>query len=146
MDVRRTILAIAALTVVASVVGIARVDFTLAQSTAQHRNHREDPGKGFQLIFKAPIDECFAGVGNPYPPLIDGECTQGQPKRNGAQIWGMAESSEFLYWGDGSQCPLHRAGCSRSNSDSDPRSGARMGVRVCGGDSCPREPQVAKSW
>ncbi|WP_444909560.1 hypothetical protein [Microbulbifer sp. TRSA005] len=56
----------------------------------------------FDKLFKAPVDECFNGVGQPYPELVDGICSAGEPKRNGTRIWGMAESPQFLYWGTGS--------------------------------------------
>ncbi|WP_444901808.1 hypothetical protein ACJJIG_00005 [Microbulbifer sp. SSSA007] len=59
----------------------------------------------FDKLFKAPVDECFNGVGEPYPELVDGVCSAGEPKRNGAQIWGMAESPRFLYWGTGANVP-----------------------------------------
>ncbi|WP_444913790.1 hypothetical protein [Microbulbifer sp. TRSA007] len=59
----------------------------------------------FDKLFKAPIDECFNGIGQPYPELVDGVCSAGEPKRNSAQIWGMAESPKFLYWGTGANVP-----------------------------------------
>ncbi len=47
---------------------------------------------------KAQPDECFAGVGNPYPP--GPPCPTGsQPKVNEAYIWGMTKQGDNIWFG-----------------------------------------------
>src|SRR5689334_18792149 len=42
----------------------------------------------YTLINKAPVDECFAGIGVPYP--AGPPCPAGStPKANGAYLWSM---------------------------------------------------------
>ncbi|MGI5865725.1 MAG: hypothetical protein ACOX6T_27190 [Myxococcales bacterium] len=57
-----------------------------------------------QIVAKSTPDECFNGVGQPYPEMTYDEsgqpvCQEGVPKRNEAYIWGLAESAGFLYFG-----------------------------------------------
>ena len=58
------------------------------------------------LLDRAEPDECFAGIGNPYPTL-DENCTyehpgdNGQPKINESYVWGMAQSSRAIWFGTG---------------------------------------------
>jgi hypothetical protein len=52
----------------------------------------------FTLINKAPIDECFAGIGVPYPP--GPPCPSGStPKVNGAYVWSMVEPPGAVWYG-----------------------------------------------
>jgi hypothetical protein len=52
-----------------------------------------------QLLARAAPDECFDGIGNPYPPINqDGTCPQGQPKRNEAYIWGLTREKTGKLW------------------------------------------------
>uniref|UniRef100_A0A832A4P1 Uncharacterized protein n=1 Tax=Desulfacinum infernum TaxID=35837 RepID=A0A832A4P1_9BACT len=46
------------------------------------------------LLLKAPIDECFYGVGNPLNQYLATSCPNGRWKRNGGQVWALAK------WGD----------------------------------------------
>lgn len=52
-----------------------------------------------ELLAKAVADECFAGVGVPYPP--GPPCAQGQPKVNDAYVWGLAKAGHRLWFGTG---------------------------------------------
>ncbi|HCF61930.1 MAG TPA: hypothetical protein DFS52_28525, partial [Myxococcales bacterium] len=57
-----------------------------------------------EVVAKSTPDECFNGVGMPYPELTfdkNGQpvCQEGVPKRNEAYVWGLAESAGFLYFG-----------------------------------------------
>ena len=52
------------------------------------------------LLSKAQPDECFAGIGEPYPPLNpDGTCSSGIPKRNQSYVWGLTQSGRNLWFG-----------------------------------------------
>ena len=64
------------------------------------------PVEGFELITKAPVDECFNGVGKRYPKLTGETCAKGEPKRNEAYVWGLAKTgSGHLYWGTVANSP-----------------------------------------
>jgi hypothetical protein len=54
-----------------------------------------------QLLAKAAPDECFAGIGKPYPPLqAGGTCPAGSiPKRNQAYVWGLTQVGTQLWFG-----------------------------------------------
>ena len=52
-----------------------------------------------KLLARAKPDECFDGIGNPYPPISqDGTCSQGQPKTNEAYIWGLTREKGGKLW------------------------------------------------
>jgi hypothetical protein len=51
------------------------------------------------LLAKAKPDECFDGIGNPYPP--GPPCEQGSPKVNQAYLWGMTKHKNTLWFGTG---------------------------------------------
>jgi len=75
---------------------IAKIDAPRAQSIL--------PGN--KLIYKAPIDECFYGVGNPNntPAGFQSPCPSGSTaKVDGAYIWGMTESvgssGKYIWFG-----------------------------------------------
>jgi hypothetical protein len=54
-----------------------------------------------QLLAKASPDECFAGIGQPYPPMQSpGVCPSGSvPKINQAYVWGLAQAGTKLWFG-----------------------------------------------
>lgn len=52
-----------------------------------------------EVLAKAVADECFAGVGAPYPP--GPPCAQGQPKINDAYVWSLAKAGRRLWFGTG---------------------------------------------
>lgn len=49
------------------------------------------------VVSKAQPDECYNGIGNPYPP--GPPCAEGQPKANHAYVWGLAQAGDFLWFG-----------------------------------------------
>jgi hypothetical protein len=52
-----------------------------------------------QLLARAAPDECFAGIGQPYPAINqDGTCSQGQPKTNEAYVWGLTREQAGTLW------------------------------------------------
>jgi hypothetical protein len=51
------------------------------------------------LLAKADPDECYTGVGNPYP--AGPPCSEGIPKVNQTYVWGMAKSGDDLWFGTG---------------------------------------------
>lgn len=54
------------------------------------------------LLAKAKPDECYAGIGNPYPagPDAAGNCPEGsQPKVNQSYVWGVAKSGDDIWFG-----------------------------------------------
>lgn len=57
------------------------------------------PDMSIELLAKAVADECFAGIGVPYPP--GPPCEQGQPKVNDAYVWGLAKAGRRLWFGTG---------------------------------------------
>ncbi|MEO3776499.1 hypothetical protein ABGB16_06550 [Micromonospora sp. B11E3] len=50
-----------------------------------------------ELLAKAAPDECFAGIGKPYPP--GPPCRVGVPKVNQAYVWGLTRSGDKLWFG-----------------------------------------------
>lgn len=52
-----------------------------------------------QLLAKATPDECFNGIGMPYPP--GPPCEQGQAKVNQAYVWSLAQANNRLWFGTG---------------------------------------------
>ncbi|AGL21058.1 hypothetical protein [Actinoplanes sp. N902-109] len=53
----------------------------------------------FNLLAKAKPDECFNGVGNPYP--AGPPCKTGKPKVNQAYVWGLTQVGTTLWYGTG---------------------------------------------
>jgi hypothetical protein len=53
----------------------------------------------YQVVAKAQPDECFAGVGLPYP--AGPPCAQGQSKVNQAYVWGLAQVGNNIWFGTG---------------------------------------------
>jgi hypothetical protein len=56
-------------------------------------------GYTFELLGKAVPDECFAGIGNPYPSRPP--CAQGQAKVNQAYVWGLTRVGRQIWFGTG---------------------------------------------
>ncbi|MEU7978857.1 hypothetical protein AB0B63_10030 [Micromonospora sp. NPDC049081] len=52
-----------------------------------------------QLLAKAQPDECFAGIGLPYP--AGPPCAEGKAKVNQAYLWGMTRVGKMLWFGTG---------------------------------------------
>lgn len=52
-----------------------------------------------QVLAKAAPDECFAGVGQPYP--AGPPCATGQAKVNQSYLWGMTRAGRALWFGTG---------------------------------------------
>lgn len=53
-----------------------------------------------QLLAKAAPDECFAGIGQPYPAAVKGSCPKGSvPKTNEAYVWGLTQVGTKLWFG-----------------------------------------------
>lgn len=50
-----------------------------------------------KLLAKAQPDECFDGIGNPYPP--GPPCASGAPKVNQAYVWGLTKVADTLWFG-----------------------------------------------
>ena len=55
------------------------------------------PNYTIKLLAKATPDECFAGIGEPYPE--GPPCWRGRPKTNEAYIWGMAIAPKAIWFG-----------------------------------------------
>lgn len=57
----------------------------------------------WNLLAKAPADECYYGLGNPgngpFSAANLPACTGGQPKVNQAYIWGLVENGDNLWFG-----------------------------------------------
>ncbi len=52
------------------------------------------------LLAKAQPDECFDGIGNPYPPMTNGACPAGSQKKvNQAYVWGLARTGDTFWFG-----------------------------------------------
>ena len=56
-------------------------------------------GIKFKKRWKAPVDECFDGVGNPYPPLVGKKCEAGQPKRNAGYVFALTTTEDSVWYG-----------------------------------------------
>ncbi|MEN3614755.1 hypothetical protein AAH979_35120 [Plantactinospora sp. ZYX-F-223] len=50
-----------------------------------------------ELLAKAVPDECFGGIGPPYPP--EWPCESGKPKVNQSYVWGLTKSGDHLWFG-----------------------------------------------
>ncbi|MEW5800778.1 MAG: hypothetical protein AB1847_01620 [bacterium] len=50
-----------------------------------------------ELLAKAKPDECFNGIGNPYP--TGPPCSEGKPKVNQAYVWGLAKVGSNIWIG-----------------------------------------------
>ena len=63
-----------------------------------------NPKFASNVLAKAQPDECFAGIGIDYPEFVSaGLCPEGSiPKTNQAYVWGMASTSNSVWYGTGS--------------------------------------------
>jgi hypothetical protein len=57
--------------------------------------------ESWKVVAKAPVDECFKGVGQGQYP-IQGGCSDGEPKKNEAYVWGLTRYGDNLFFGTGS--------------------------------------------
>jgi hypothetical protein len=53
----------------------------------------------FTKLAKAKPDECFNGVGQPYP--VGPPCATGQPKVNQGYVWGLTQVGKMIWFGTG---------------------------------------------
>jgi hypothetical protein len=53
----------------------------------------------FTRLAKAKPDECFNGIGQPYP--VGPPCATGQPKVNQAYVWGLTQVGQMIWFGTG---------------------------------------------
>ncbi len=78
-----------------------------AQATPAAVPEPQGPLLKSRLLAKSQPDECFAGIGKPYPVgTRDAEgnlvCPEGsQPKVNQAYVWGLAKAGDHLWFGTG---------------------------------------------
>ncbi|MDT4990882.1 MAG: hypothetical protein QOH97_774 [Actinoplanes sp.] len=60
---------------------------------------KQGAGYTATLLAKAAPDECFNGIGQPYP--VGPPCAEGQPKVNQAYVWGMTKVGGDIWFGTG---------------------------------------------
>lgn len=72
-----------------------------AQGGSQYRPYpRIDTRLDRTLLAKAPVDECFNGIGKPITyPDENGHCATGVPKVNESYVWGLTKSGSSLWFG-----------------------------------------------
>ncbi|MDM4721111.1 hypothetical protein QTQ03_16455 [Micromonospora sp. WMMA1363] len=80
----------AALTIIPGPPGSADPGF----QAVGHVSHSEFE---MEILAKAKPDECFAGIGEPYPP--GPPCADGVPKVNQAYVWSMVRSDRSIWLG-----------------------------------------------
>ena len=56
------------------------------------------PDYDFDVVWKAAVDECFDGIGNPYPPVVAGACPTGQPKRNAGYVFALTTTADSVWY------------------------------------------------
>ena len=69
-----------------------------------------DPEYSSELIGKAQPDECFDGIGQPYP--AGPPCATGKPKVNQAYVWGMTKVGGDVWFGTGANTMCLTSGSS----------------------------------
>ncbi|MET0493088.1 MAG: hypothetical protein ABW000_08150 [Actinoplanes sp.] len=69
-----------------------------AAAPAQAGGHRDDQ-YSWKLLAKAKPDECFNGIGKPYP--AGPPCAEGQTKVNQAYVWGLTRIGKSVWFGTG---------------------------------------------
>jgi hypothetical protein len=89
----RRLLAVAATAWLAAATPGVTATAAAAASPANHSHFTH------QLLAKAQPDECFAGLGVPYPP--GPPCAQGQPKVDQAYVWGLTQVGNHVWFGTG---------------------------------------------
>ncbi|WP_306204810.1 hypothetical protein [Actinoplanes sp. RD1] len=73
------------------------------------------PEPGFELLGKAAPDECFAGIGQPYP--AGPPCATGQAKVNHAYVWGMTRAGGLIWFGTGANTHCLTTGYTIGDTD-----------------------------
>jgi hypothetical protein len=68
----------------------------------------------FQLLGKAQPDECFNGIGQPYP--VGPPCAEGQPKVNQAYVWGLTRVGRQVWFGTGANTQCLTSGSNLGDS------------------------------
>lgn len=63
------------------------------------------PSLQAEVVAKAPVDECFKGVGVPAGEPVAGVCSEGIARRNQSYLWGLAAAGDALFWGTMSNTP-----------------------------------------
>ncbi|MFV2020892.1 hypothetical protein [Micromonospora sp. LOL_023] len=72
---------------------------TPAPATGRGLSPPAPPAFDHELLAKATPDECFVGIGLPYP--AGPPCAQGQAKVNQAYVWSLAKADNRLWFGTG---------------------------------------------
>ncbi|WP_243715754.1 hypothetical protein [Micromonospora sp. KC207] len=67
-----------------------------------------------QVLAKAQSEECFAGIGQPYP--AGPPCATGQAKVNQAYLWGMTRADRTLFFGTGANVNCLTSGRTLENT------------------------------
>ncbi|WBB77650.1 hypothetical protein O7606_15340 [Micromonospora sp. WMMD882] len=86
----------------------------LAAPTAGEQADRPGGGPNPQVLAKAAPDECFAGIGQPYPE--GPPCASGQAKVNQAYLWGMTRAGDRLFFGTGANVNCLTSGRTLGNN------------------------------
>ena len=74
-----------------------------------------DDEYAFELLAKAAPDECFDGVGKPYP--AGPPCAQGQAKVSQAYVWGLTRVGGDIWFGTGANVNCLVSGATLDNLD-----------------------------
>ncbi|WP_426513300.1 hypothetical protein ACPPVO_23365 [Dactylosporangium sp. McL0621] len=69
---------------------------------------------GPELLAKAQPDECFAGIGQPYP--AGPPCKDGKPKVNQSYVWGLTKTGDRVWFGTGANVQCLTLGTSLSQT------------------------------
>lgn len=77
--------------------GMTGQELQAFEQASNQPTSQTDSTISYELLTKASPDECYDGIGNPYPP--GPPCDVGQPKVNQAYIWGMTEHSGKIWFG-----------------------------------------------
>jgi hypothetical protein len=85
--------------VVAAAAGLLPVIALIVAPNSSNSASGSVASDSYQLLAKAQPDECFNGIGNPYP--AGPPCAEGQPKVNQAYVWGLTQAGDNLWFGTG---------------------------------------------
>ncbi len=77
--------------------GLTGQEMLALQSANEQPPSQTDSTIAYELLAKAEPDECYNGIGLPYPP--GPPCETGKPKVNQAYIWGMTEHNGVIWFG-----------------------------------------------
>lgn len=89
---RRLLVAVALLVIAPTLAAPSAAASTTQETSAQETFEH-------QLLAKAVPDECFDGIGNPYP--AGPPCATGQAKVNQGYVWGLTRARNKIYFGTG---------------------------------------------